>query len=584
MIQATGASDGIAIGKAFVLPNWEWELPDHKIDVADLAKEFERLYEGVRRSKSEIEKLKQELNEAVGVQETTIFDAHIAILDDPVFLNEIQSIIQRQFKAAEAAVKEAIDHFVTMFDLLDDEYMKERAVDIKDVGNRLLKHLIGAPEMTVPDQSQPYILVVRELTPSLLIHLKPEQLLGIVTMIGSPSSHAAIMARALNIPLVMGVEGKLEKPIATGDLIVMDGGAGHLLVDPPAALVEEYRIRLQQQKEQLARLRSYVHLPAVTADGIRVHLRANISSTLELKNSLDSGAEGVGLFRTEFLYMDRGRFPTEDEQFEVYKAAAEKMGDKPLVIRTLDIGGDKMLDYHAMPQEPNPFLGYRAIRFSLDRRDLFKAQLRAILRAGAFGNVRIMYPLIASVEEVRAANAVLQEAKRELAESGIAHRADVPVGIMIEVPSAVAIADLLAKEVQFFSIGTNDLIQFTLAVDRMNDKISHLYEPFHPAVIRQLAAVAEAARKENISVSVCGEMAGNPLALPIWLGLGIRELSMSPKNVLRLKETLRHTESAGCRPVLERMMQCATAAEIRRLAQEFYEATASKAGLTHPSA
>lgn len=582
MIQATGASEGIAIGRAFVLPHWEWELPDHRIDVADLAKEFERLYEGVRRSKSEIEKLKMELNEAVGVQESSIFDAHIAILDDPVFLNEIQSIIQRQFKAAEAAVKEAIDHFVTMFDLLDDEYMKERAVDIRDVGNRLLKHLMGAPELTVPDQSQPFILVVRELTPSLLIHLKPEQLLGIVTMVGSPSSHAAIMARALNIPLVMGVEGKLEKPIMTGDMLVMDGSAGHLLVDPPAALVQEYQVRRQRQQEHLARLRALVHLPAVTQDGIRVHLQANISSSLELQNSLDCGAEGVGLFRTEFLYMDRGHFPTEEEQFEVYRAAAERMGDKPLVIRTLDIGGDKMLDYHNFPEEDNPFLGYRAIRFSLDRKDLFKVQLRAILRAAAYGNVRLMYPLITSVEEVREANVVLQEAKRELAEAGVAHRADVPVGIMIEVPAAVAIADLLAKEVSFFSIGTNDLIQFTLAVDRMNDRISHLYEPFHPAVIRQLVTVTEAARKENISVSVCGEMAGNPLALPIWLALGIRELSMAPKAILRLKETLRYTEALGCRPVLERIMRSSTAAEIRRIAQEFHAATAARAGQAHP--
>jgi phosphotransferase system enzyme I (PtsI) len=565
-----------------VLPHWEWELPDHRIDVTDLAKEFERLYEGVRRSKKEIEKLKMELNEAVGVQETSIFDAHIAILDDPVFLNEIQSIIQRQFKAAEAAVKEAIDHFVTMFDLLDDEYMKERAVDIKDVGNRLLKHLLGAPEMTVPDQSQPYILVVRELTPSLLIHLKPEQLLGIVTMIGSPSSHAAIMAKALNIPMVTGVEGKLEKPIVTGDLLVIDGGAGHLLIDPPEALVQEYQIRLQRQQEQLARLRSFVHLPAVTPDGVQLHLRANISSTMELQNSLDSGAEGVGLFRTEFLYMDSSRFPTEDEQFEVYKAAAERMQDKPLVIRTLDIGGDKVLDYLAMPDEENPFLGYRGIRFSLDRKDLFKMQLRAILRAAVYGNVRIMYPLITSVEEVREANAVLQEAKRELAKSGIEHKSDVPVGIMIEVPAAVAIADLLSREVSFFSIGTNDLIQFTLAVDRMNDKISHLYEPFHPAVIRQLRTVAEAARQRNIPVSVCGEMAGNPLALPIWLGLGIRELSMSPKAILRLKEALLHTEASGCLPVLEQILQSSTAAEIRKIAQDFYEATAARARQTHP--
>ncbi len=582
MIQATGASDGIAIGRAFVLPHWEWELPDYMIDVTDLAKEFDRLYEGVRRSKLEIEKLKTELDETVGVQESSIFDAHVAILDDPVFLNEIQSIIQRQYKAAEVAVKEAIDHFVTMFDLLDDEYMKERAIDIKDVGNRLLKHLLGAPEVSLPEDSQPFVLVVRELSPSLLIHLRPEHVLGIVTMIGSPSSHAAIMARAFGIPLVMGVEGKLRKPIANGDLLILDGGAGQLHVDPSPETVRQYESRRRQQQEQLAKLRALIHVPSVTPDGMRLQLAANISSTMELENSLESGAEGVGLFRTEFLYMDRSHFPSEEEQFEVYKAAAEKLEGKLLVIRTLDIGGDKPLDYYAMPEEENPFLGYRAIRFSLDRKDLFKVQLRAILRAAAYGNVHIMYPLIASIEEVREANAVLAEARRELAESGIVHSADVPAGVMIEVPAAVAIADLLAEEVAFFSIGTNDLIQFTLAVDRMNDKIGHLYEPYHPAVIRQLAAVAEAARKKGIPVSVCGELAGDPRALPIWLGLGIQELSMSPKAILPLKESLLRTSAAACRPVLEQIFKCSTAAEIRKLTENFHAETAAGAGRANP--
>lgn len=584
MIQALGASDGIAIGKAFVLPHWEWELPDQKIDVADLAKEFERLYEGVRRSKSEIAKMKSELGEAVGIQESSIFDAHIAILDDPVFMNEIQGIIQRQYKAAEVAVKEAIDHFVTMFDLLDDEYMKERAVDIKDVGNRLLKHLLGVPEIELPEDALPFVLVVRELSPSQLIHLRPEMVLGIVTMIGSPTSHAAIMARAFGIPLVMGVEGKLETPIGTGDLLIVDGSAGQLYVDPDRETVEIYERRRQQYLAQKEQLRSLAALPSVTPDNFALKLAANISSIKELDASLESGAEGVGLFRTEFLYMDRGHFPTEEEQFEVYKTAAEKLQGNPLVIRTLDIGGDKHLDYYEMPEEDNPFLGYRAIRFSLDRKDLFKIQLRAILRAAAYGDIQIMYPLIASVEEVREANAVLEEAKRELAEQGIPHRPDVPAGIMIEVPAAVAIADLLAEEVAFFSIGTNDLIQFTLAVDRMNENISHLYEPYHPAVIRMLSNLAEAAGRRGIPVNVCGELAGDVLALPIWLGLGIEELSLSAQAILPVKQCLLRTRAADCRPVLEEMLRCRTAEEIRRLAERFHAETAAKAGQVQPRA
>ncbi|WP_276352657.1 phosphoenolpyruvate--protein phosphotransferase [Cohnella caldifontis] len=584
MIQALGASAGIAIGKAFVLPNWEWELPDQKIDVADLAKEFDRLYEGVRRSKSEIAQMKSELDEAVGAQESSIFDAHIAILEDPVFMNEIQGIIQRQYKAAEVAVKEAIDHFVTMFDLLDDEYMKERAVDIKDVGNRLLKHLLGVPEIDLPEDTQPFVLVVRELTPSQLIHLRPELVLGIVTMVGSPTSHAAIMARAFGIPLVMGVESKLEAPIVTGDLLIADGGTGQLYIEPDPETVELYVGRRQQYLAQQEQLRSLVALPSVTMDGVPLQLGANISSVKELEASLESGAEGVGLFRTEFLYMDRSHFPSEEEQFEVYRAAAERLNGKPLVVRTLDIGGDKQLDYYEMPEEDNPFLGYRAIRFSLHRKDLFKIQLRAILRAAAYGDVQIMYPLIASVEEVREANGVLEEAKRELAAEGIAYRADVPTGIMIEVPAAVAVADLLAEEVSFFSIGTNDLVQFTLAVDRMNENIGHLYEPFHPAVIRMLAQAAEAANRRGISVSVCGELAGDVRALPLLLGLGITVLSLSAQAILPVKECLLRTRAADCRALVQQVLACRTAAEVRGVLEAFHAETESRNWQVQPRA
>ncbi len=569
MIQALGASDGIAIGKAFVLPHWEWELPDQKLDVGDLAKEFDRLYEGIRRSKTEINKMKTELDEAVGAQESSIFDAHLAILEDPVFMNEIQGIIQRQYKVAEVAVKEAIDHFVTMFDLLDDEYMKERALDIKDVGNRLLKHLLGVPEIALPEDALPFVLVVRELSPSQLVHLKPELVLGVVTMIGSPTSHAAIMARAFGIPMVMGVEGKLETPIATGDLVIVDGGSGSVHVDPTPETVSRYTDLRKRQQEAKERLLTLAGVPAVTPDGVEITLAANISSYKELQAALANGAEGVGLFRTEFLYMDRDHFPTEEEQYSVYKAVSEKLAGKSLIIRTLDIGGDKQLDYYEMPSEDNPFLGFRAIRFSLDRKDLFKIQLRAILRAAAHGDVRVMYPLIASVEEFREANEVLEAARRELEAEGVPHGKNIKVGIMVEVPAAVAIADLLAEEVAFFSIGTNDLIQFTLAVDRMNETISHLYEPFHPAVLRMLRSVARAAHERGIPVNVCGELAGDVRALPIWLALGIEELSLSAQAILPVKESMLHTSAADSRKLLDELLRCRTAGEIRAKAERF---------------
>ncbi|MBB6730256.1 phosphoenolpyruvate--protein phosphotransferase [Cohnella zeiphila] len=584
MIQGLGASEGIAIGKAFVLPNWEWELPEQKIGVGDLALEFDRLYEGVRRSKSEIHQMKTELTETVGPDESGIFEAHLAILEDPIFMNEIKGIIQRQYKAAEVAVKEAIDHFVTMFDLLDDEYMKERALDIKDVGNRLLKHLLGAPEIMLPSDTQPFILVVRELTPSQLIHLKPDVVLGIVTMIGSPSSHSAIMARAFGIPLVMGVETKLQDPIETGNLLVMDGGTGQLHIEPGAETVLRYSELRRKQLESREQLRTLAQVSPVTPDGVTLELAANISSTKELDMVLDSGARGVGLFRTEFLYMDRSRFPTEEEQFEVYREAAERLQGQPLIIRTLDIGGDKQLDYYEMPEEDNPFLGYRAIRFSLNFKDLFKVQLRAILRAAAFGNVKIMYPLIASVEEVREANEVLEEAKRELAAEQLPYSADVPCGIMIEVPAAVAIAELLAQEVAFFSIGTNDLVQFALAVDRMNEQISHLYEPFHPAVLRMLRSVVEAAKGQGIQVNVCGELAGDVRAMPLWLGLGIHELSLSAQAILPIKEALLRTSAQESRSLIKELFLLRTGKEIRERLERFHAESALSHGNVRPGA
>ncbi|UQZ36291.1 phosphoenolpyruvate--protein phosphotransferase [Paenibacillus sp. PK3_47] len=549
MIQGIGAAAGVAIGKAFVLPNWEWSLPDTQVNPVDLAKEFERLYEGIRTSKDEIEYIKREFREVVGPEESSIFDAHLAILDDPVFMSEIRGIIERQYKAAEVAVKEAIDHFVAMFDLLDDEYMKERAVDIKDVGNRLLKHLLGAPEVTLPSDTQPYILVAKELSPSQLAHLNPTYVLGIVTMMGGKTSHSSIMARALGIPLVAGLENKLPAPIQTGDMLVIDGDSGIVQLHPDEEIVKDYaskRDKLRKKREQLELLAT---VEAVTKDGVPLRLAGNISSVKELDLALRYGAEGVGLFRTEFLYMDRHSFPTEEEQFEVYKLVAQKVGSNTVVIRTLDIGGDKHLDYFQLSEEQNPFLGYRAIRISLDQKDMFKTQLTAILRASHYGNVKMMFPMISSVEEVQAAKALLNEVKEELDQQGIPYNREIPVGIMIEVPAAVMIADLLAEEVDFFSIGTNDLVQYVLAVDRMNEQIAHMYHPYHPAVLRMIRLTVEAARNAGIDVSVCGELAGDERSLPLWLELGISNLSMSPQALLKVKHRTLNTLAADAREV-----------------------------------
>ncbi|WP_310832845.1 phosphoenolpyruvate--protein phosphotransferase [Paenibacillus pedocola] len=569
MIQGIGAAAGVAIGKAFVLPNWEWSLPDTQVNPVDLAKEFERLYEGIRTSKDEIEFIKKEFREVVGPEESSIFDAHLAILDDPVFMSEIRGIIERQYKAAEVAVKEAIDHFVAMFDLLDDEYMKERAVDIKDVGNRLLKHLLGAPEVTLPSDTQPYILVAKELSPSQLAHLNPVYVLGIVTMMGGKTSHSSIMARALGIPLVAGLENKLTNPIQTGDMLVMDGETGTVQIHPDESTVQAYAARRDKQQKKKEQLELLATVEAVTKDGASLHLAGNISSVKELDMALKYGAEGVGLFRTEFLYMDRHSFPTEEEQFEVYKLVAEKVGSNSVVIRTLDIGGDKHLDYFQLPEEQNPFLGYRAIRISLDRKDMFKTQLTAILRASHYGNVKLMFPMISSVEEVQAAKAILNEVKDELDKQGIPYNRKIPVGIMIEVPAAVMIAELLAEEVDFFSIGTNDLVQYVLAVDRMNEQIAHMYHPYHPAVLRMIRMTVQAARDVGIDVSVCGEMAADERSLPLWLELGIRTLSMSPQALLRVKHRTLNTLAAEAKETAKACFRHRTSLQTEELLSAF---------------
>lgn len=578
MIQGIGAAAGVAIGKAFVLPNWEWSLPDHEINPVDLAKEFERLYEGIRTSKNEIEYIKQEFREVVGPEESSIFDAHLAILDDPVFMSEIRGIIERQYKAAEVAVKEAIDHFVAMFDLLDDEYMKERAVDIKDVGNRLLKHLLGAPEVTLPLDTQPYILVAKELSPSQLAHLNPTYVLGIATMMGGKTSHSSIMARALGIPLVAGLENKLTAPIQTGDFMILDGDSGELHLNPDGETIKAYaarRDRLLKKREQLELLAS---VEAVTKDNVTLRLAGNISSVKELDLALKYGAEGVGLFRTEFLYMDRKSFPTEDEQFEVYKQVAEKVGASPVVIRTLDIGGDKHLDYFQLPEEQNPFLGYRAIRISLDRKDMFQTQLTAILRASVYGNIKVMFPMISSVEEVRAAKALLFEAMEELDRRQVPYNRGIQVGIMVEVPGAVMTADLLAEEVDFFSIGTNDLVQYVLAVDRMNEQIAHMYHPYHPAVLRMIRMTVEAARSAGIDVSVCGEMAADERSLPLWLDLGIRSLSMSPQALLKVKHRTLNTTAEDARQAAAACYKMRTSHEIEELLSLYAQRSGIAAG------
>ncbi|KRE51864.1 phosphoenolpyruvate--protein phosphotransferase [Paenibacillus sp. Soil724D2] len=565
MIRGIGASSGIAMGQAFVIPTWEWDFPEKMIDVTDLSYEFERLYDGIRSSKDELEIIKQEIKDVVGQDQAYIFDAHLAILEDPIFMNEIQGIIELQYKAAEVAVKEVIDKFVDMFNLIDDEYMKERALDIKDVGNRLLKHLLGDTSSTVPPIDHPYILVAKELTPSQLAHLEPANVLGLLTILGGTHSHVSIMARAMSVPYVLGLEGKLLRPIQNGDFLIIDGQEGTLYINPDKITIERYQARKKNWLEFKESLQEIADVAPVTLDRSYVNLHANINSVLEIDQVLRNGASGVGLFRTEYLYMDRDSLPSEDEQYEVYRHAARQLKGRPIVIRTLDIGGDKKLDYLPLAKEDNPFLGYRAIRISLDRKDLFMTQLRAILRASHYGNVKIMYPMVTSLDEVRQAKALLEKAKAELQAQGLPYNANIEIGLTIEVPAAALIADVLASEVNFMSIGTNDLVQYVLAVDRMNENIAHLYNPYHPAVIRLLKHVIDSAKSVGIPVGVCGEMAGDIRALPIWLGLGIEELSISVQTLLQVKHRLLSSDAKKCKQLVNEILVCKTSDEIIEL-------------------
>lgn len=572
MYKGVGASEGIAIGRAFVLPSWEWDMTQSEIDVSDLAHEFERLYAGIRTSKLEIKNMQKEISDVIGEQESSIFDAHLAILDDPVFMREVQGIISRQYKAAEVAVKEAIDKFAEMFDLLDDEYMKERALDIKDVGNRLLKHLLGTPEITLPVNTAPFILVARELSPSQLAHLNPSHVLGLVSLVGGQTSHSAIMARAMGIPFVVGIEGASdEQAIATGDLLIVDGHDGIVVVNPDEATLDTYTERHKQwvaEKQQLSKL---IDVPAETQDNIQMTLSMNISSLKDLETGLSYGASGVGLFRTEFMFLERDTAPSEEEQFAVYKQALAMLDGKPLTIRTLDIGGDKQVNYMFMREEENPFLGYRGIRVCLDQPHLFKTQLRAIMRASHYGKVRIVYPLVSSLDELRKANALLAEAKEELAQLNIPFDENIEIGLIIELPATAMIAHLLAEDVDFFSIGTNDLIQYTLAVDRMNEFISHLYDPFHPAVLRLIHIIVEAAKQANIEVSICGEMASDPVALPLWLGMHVHHLSMSGQSLLKIKEVVLRSQAAACEAILPHVLALPTGEQVHDYLHRFYK-------------
>lgn len=572
MLKGTSASSGIGIGRAVKVE--EKELAVVRQAVADPEAEVQRFKGALEQTIEATKKLAEDLALRVGEKEAEIMEGHMMLLGDPMLIGEIEGAIRGQGINSEYAVETSCNTYADMFAAMGDELFQQRATDMRDIKTRMQQILLGVQSVDISSLPEGSIIVAADLTPSMTAGIDPKRVAGIVTELGGKTSHSAILARALEIPAVVAVTGVMEQ-VKDGDQIALDGGEGEVCVNPDPAVQKEYeekRVRFLEEKQELER---YIGKPSVTKDGVRVEIVANIGRPEDVEKVLQYDGEGIGLFRTEFLFMDRESVPTEEEQFEAYKQVAAAMAGKPVIIRTLDIGGDKEIPYMGLEKDENPFLGYRAIRFCLDRReDIYKPQLRALLRASAFGNIRIMIPLVTCIEEYRQARALVEEIKAELDEKGIPYKKDIQVGIMVETAAASLIADIFAREADFFSIGTNDLTQYTMSVDRGNKKVSYLYSTFNPAVLRSIRHIIACGRKEGIMVGMCGEAASDPLMIPLLLAFGLNEFSMSASAMLRARKMVMGYSTEELAAVADKAMSFDTAAEIEAYMREFVEKVA----------
>ena len=564
-IQGISGSRGVAVGNVYRYIQEEIVIPDYTVAEDKVEEEIGKFAAAMAATLKQLDTIRQKALEEMGPEEAAIFEAHMQIAQDPSLSDGIKSLVESSHTNVVAATAQTIETFANIFLGMEDAYMRERGADIKDIGDRLMRNMLGMNPRGLSHISGEVILVAQDLAPSDTASLDKNVVKGIVTAAGGPTSHAAIMARTLEIPAVMGV-GDIEG-FVDGEKAVVLGTDGIVETNPSDADWAEYTNQAAAFQEELKRLRESANLEATTTDGHYVELFGNIGKAKDAKNALTMGAQGIGLYRTEFLYMENDELPTEDVQFEEYKKVAQDMKGKPVIIRTMDIGGDKELKCLDLPSEMNPFLGYRAIRISLNRPDIFKVQLRALLRASAFGDIHIMYPMIASVEEVKQANAILDECKEELTAEGKEFNKDIKVGIMIEVPAAAIISQILAKYVDFFSIGTNDLCQYTLAVDRMNESIGSLYQPLHPGVLRLIKHVIDASHEQGKFTGMCGELASDPVATMILLGLGLDEFSMTASSIPLIKNILRSVSKAECEEVANKALTMDTAEEITTYAK-----------------
>lgn len=567
LIKGIAASDGVAIAKAYLLVEPDLTF-DKNEKVTDVEGEVAKFNSAIEASKVELTKIRNNAEVQLGADKAAIFDAHLLVLDDPELIQPIQDKIKNENANAATALTDVTTQFVTIFESMDNEYMKERAADIRDVSKRVLSHILGVelPNPSMIDES--VVIAGNDLTPSDTAQLNKEFVQGFATNIGGRTSHSAIMSRSLEIPAIVGTKS-ITQEVKQGDMIIVDGLNGDVIVNPTEDELIAYQDKREcyfADKKELQKLRD---ADTVTVDGVHAELAANIGTPNDLPGVIENGAQGIGLYRTEFLYMGRDQMPTEEEQFEAYKEVLEAMDGKRVVVRTLDIGGDKELSYLNLPEEMNPFLGYRAIRLCLAQQDIFRPQLRALLRASVYGKLNIMFPMVATINEFREAKAILLEEKENLKNEGHDISDDIELGIMVEIPATAALADVFAKEVDFFSIGTNDLIQYTLAADRMSERVSYLYQPYNPSILRLVKQVIEASHKEGKWTGMCGEMAGDETAIPLLLGLGLDEFSMSATSILKARRQINGLSKNEMTELANRAVDCATQEEVIELVNNY---------------
>jgi phosphotransferase system enzyme I (PtsI) len=562
IIRGIPVSAGVCRGKILVIDRTRHSIDRRELPEAAIPEELNRFQHALVQTREQVQAVQRQLTEGLGASHATIFDAHLLVLEDPSVIDEVVRVIQQDRVNAEFAFHTITDRYIAALAKVEDEYLRERATDMRDVAGRVMNNLLGINEqLDLAHLNEPCLIIAHDLTPSKTAQLDRKNVLGFATDIGSRTSHTAIMARSLRIPAVVGLKNASEV-LESGEYALLDGYNGLIIINPTDQTLFEYGQLIRKQVSLEEKLRDTVKQHAVTLDNHRIFISANIEQAADTESVRNSGAEGVGLFRTEYLFLNREHQPTEEEQYEAYRQVAEALKPDPVVIRTLDLGGDKLLTSLGIPQEMNPFLGWRAIRYCLQQEDVFRAQLRAILRASSVGNLKIMYPMISGLDELLQANAFVAQAKDELRRAGIPFDENIELGAMIETPSAAMIADALAKRVQFFSLGTNDLIQYTLAVDRMNEKIAHLYEPTHPAIVRLIKRTVDAARDQKVWVSVCGEMAGDPTLTPLLIGLGVDELSAAPSVLAPLKYLIRRLKLSDTRELAAFALESESATEI----------------------